>query len=198
VFIESEADKKDVERTISESETPPAGDTTPPEFSLNEKGAIVETAEGEEPTEEEKKTLTHVGEWLPARIWLVAFVELCERFTYYGMQGLFQNYVSHKHTKEPNRGLGLGHAAATGLGTFFQFFCYLTPILGAIIADQYLGRYKTILIFCGVYVVGLGILTLTSLPSTMYHGDAGVIGYVISLIGMLHSILSPSLKYSQW
>ena len=48
------------------------------------------TPEGEEPTEREKKTLRHVGESLPFSTFLVAFVELCERFTYYGCQGIFQ------------------------------------------------------------------------------------------------------------
>jgi POT family proton-dependent oligopeptide transporter len=34
-----------------------------------------------------------VAEHLPVSTWLVAIVELCERFTYYGCQGLFQNYI---------------------------------------------------------------------------------------------------------
>jgi POT family proton-dependent oligopeptide transporter len=46
-----------------------------------------------EPTEEERRTLRRIGENLPISAWLVAIVELCERFTYYGVQGLFQNYV---------------------------------------------------------------------------------------------------------
>jgi proton-dependent oligopeptide transporter, POT family len=58
---------------------------------------------------------------------------------------------------------------------------YLTPILGAIIADQYLGRYKTILIFCYVYMLGLLVLTLTALPTAMAHG-AGTGGFVTAII----------------
>jgi POT family proton-dependent oligopeptide transporter len=74
---------------------------------LSEKGEVVNPNDGEEPTVEEKRTLRHVGEMLPARIWLVAVVELCERFTYYGMQGLFQNYVSHaKDGSDGQKGLG--------------------------------------------------------------------------------------------
>jgi POT family proton-dependent oligopeptide transporter len=34
-----------------------------------------------------------VAEHLPVSTWLVAVVELCERFTFYGCQGLFQNYI---------------------------------------------------------------------------------------------------------
>lgn len=44
------------------------------------------SADGEEPTEEEKKKLRHVPENLPLSAWFVAVVELCERFTYYGCQ----------------------------------------------------------------------------------------------------------------
>lgn len=51
------------------------------------------TPDGEEPTDLEKATLQHVAENLPLSAWLVAMVELSERFTYYGMNGLFQNYI---------------------------------------------------------------------------------------------------------
>lgn len=54
-----------------------------------------ETPDGEEPTEYEKRTLRHVGESLPFSAWLVAVVELCERFTYYGVSGIFMNYAQN-------------------------------------------------------------------------------------------------------
>ena len=57
----------------------------------------------------------------------------------------------------------------------------VTPILGAIIADQYLGRYKTIVIFCGVYWVGLLILWTTALPASLNAG-AGIGGYATAIV----------------
>jgi POT family proton-dependent oligopeptide transporter len=39
------------------------------------------TAEGEEPNEHERRTLRRVGENLPAPAYLIAIVELTERFT---------------------------------------------------------------------------------------------------------------------
>ena len=87
-----------------------------------------ETLEGEEPNEYEKEHLRRVGENLPASAFLIAVVELCERFTYYGCQGLFQNYIDHKPDgSEGAAGLGLGQQGATGLNVFFQFFCYGKP-----------------------------------------------------------------------
>lgn len=86
---------------------------------------------GVKPTAEELRTLRKVGEPLPKAAFLVAIVELCERFTYYGASGLFQNYISRPRSGELGRGaLGMGHQGATGLSTFFQFWCYVTPILG--------------------------------------------------------------------
>lgn len=83
------------------------------------------TADGEEPNAHEKSTLRRVGENLPASAFLIAVVELTERFTFYGAQGLFQNYISNKQNGADGApGLGMGHQAATGLNLFFQWFAY--------------------------------------------------------------------------
>lgn len=78
-------------------------------------------------------------------------------------------------------GLGMGHQGATGLTTFYTFWCYVTPLLGGLIADQYLGKYKTIVGFAGVYMLGLVILVATSVPSSLNAG-AGTGGYVTSIL----------------
>lgn len=45
--------------------------------------------------------------------------------SYYGCQGLFQNYISNRpNGADGAPGLGLGHQGATGLNLFFQWFCY--------------------------------------------------------------------------
>ncbi|ETN39965.1 uncharacterized protein HMPREF1541_06192 [Cyphellophora europaea CBS 101466] len=141
-----------------------------------------ETPIGGKPNEYEKSALRHVGESLPYSVFLVAVIELCERFTYYGCQGIFQNYVQKPLDGSlGNGGLGLGHQGATGLTTFYTFWCYTTPLLGGLIADQYLGKYKTILTFAGVYMCGLLILVCTSIPSSLQAG-AGLGGYVTSIL----------------
>ncbi|KMU77333.1 hypothetical protein CISG_06374 [Coccidioides immitis RMSCC 3703] len=83
------------------------------------------TPDGEEPTEIEKATLRHISDKLSISIWLVAIVEFCERFTYYGLSALLQNYIQRPLDGSEGRGaLGLGHRGATALSTFFQFWCY--------------------------------------------------------------------------
>ncbi|KAK6357661.1 hypothetical protein TWF718_001969 [Orbilia javanica] len=142
----------------------------------------VESGDYPEPSVEEKATLRHVAENLPLSAWLVAIVELCERFSYYGCQGLFQNFIQRPYNGREGPGaLGLGQHGATGLGTFFQFWCYVTPIFGAIVADQYLGKYKTIVYFCMVYIVGLIVLFVTSLPFSL-QGGGGLGGFICAII----------------
>ena len=43
-------------------------------------------------------------------------------------------------------------------------FVYVTPLLGGYIADTYLGRYKTILSFALIYLVGLVMFVCGTIP----------------------------------
>lgn len=69
----------------------------------------IELFERDEPTEEELATLRKVSDHLPWSAFIVALVELCERFTYYGLSGPFQNYIQYHPHDTPVRG-GIGMA----------------------------------------------------------------------------------------
>ncbi|GAA5811106.1 hypothetical protein MFLAVUS_004535 [Mucor flavus] len=149
-------------------------------FEIDEDGEILI-----EPTEEDWKTLREVSDKIPKAAYLVILVEFCERFTYYGLTGPFQNYIQNpnpsSYPAELPGAMGKGQQTATALTTFFQFWCYVTPIIGAVIADQYWGKYKTILIFACIYFVGLIVLTLTSIPSAITSG-ATFPGFIVAII----------------
>lgn len=129
---------------------------------------------GSKPTPEDLLFLPRVADKLPYGAFLVAIVELCERFAYYGLAGPFQNYMANSyHDANGLPGaLGLSQSRATALSNFFQFWCYVTPILGAVVADQYLGRYLTIKWFSLVYMAGIVVLFVTSLPWSIERGAA--------------------------
>ncbi|KAI9793648.1 MAG: peptide transporter ptr2 [Peltula sp. TS41687] len=148
---------------------------------LRNSGSSVSSVD-EEPTDEEVRTLLRVADKLPWSAWLVAVIELCERFAYYGLTGPFQNYMQNPADDPKLPGaIGLRQSKATGLSNFFQFWCYLTPIMGAVVADQYLGKYKTIMCFSVVYIIGLLVLFLTSLPVAIEHG-ASLGGLIAAMI----------------
>lgn len=137
--------------------------------------------EGREPTEHELKTLRHVSEKIPMSCWLVAIVELAERFSYYGLSTPFQNYMQNSPDDKPKGVLNLKNQGATALSYFWQFWCYVTPVFGAWLADTYLGKYNAICVFCGIYMVGILILFITSLPSVASHG-VSLGGFIVSII----------------
>ena len=62
------------------------------------------SSEGDEPTREELATLRKVADHLPWSAFIVAMVELCERFTYYGLSGPFQNYIQYRPDDIPVSG----------------------------------------------------------------------------------------------
>ncbi|KAF2008440.1 PTR2-domain-containing protein [Aaosphaeria arxii CBS 175.79] len=156
------------------------------------------TGDSDEAGREDLEHLPHVADKLPYGAFLVAIVELCERFAYYGLSGPFQNYMANKYD-DPNGlpgALGLSQSGATALSNFFQFFCYVTPILGAIVADQFLGKFLTIKYFSIVYMTGIVILFLTSLPICIEKGIAfpGLIASMIIIgvgTGGIKSNVSP-------
>jgi POT family proton-dependent oligopeptide transporter len=47
------------------------------------------------PTEEDWKNLKEVADTIPYSAYLVILIEFCERFTYYGLTGPFQNYIQN-------------------------------------------------------------------------------------------------------
>ncbi|KAF9021255.1 peptide transporter ptr2, partial [Haplosporangium bisporale] len=61
--------------------------------------------------------------------------------------------------------LRLEKGSATAINRGFQFFSYATTIFGAIVADKWLGKFKTVLIFAILYTIGLIVLTVSSIDS---------------------------------
>ena len=62
---------------------------------------------GPEPTEEDWKNLREVPDSVPMTAYLVILIEFCERFTYYGLSGPFQNYIQYPDPGECKRFLSL-------------------------------------------------------------------------------------------
>jgi dipeptide/tripeptide permease len=142
--------------------------------SLTTKSATGDIPDRDAPSAEDYALLPKVADKLPWGAFLIAIVELCERFAFYGLSGPFQNYMANEYD-DPNGlpgAIGLKQSGATALSNFFQFWCYVTPIFGAIIADQYLGKYTTIKYFSLVYMTGIFVLFVTSLPISIENGGA--------------------------
>ncbi|GFF81081.1 oligopeptide transporter [Aspergillus lentulus] len=134
------------------------------------------------PTEWESENLRRVCDKIPSTIFLVAVAELAERFTYRCITAPMQNYIENAHDDPLRPGaLGMGQGVATGINYFFTGWCYMAPILGAVIADSLLGRFWTICLGTGVASCGVLILCVTSFPASLEHG-AGLPGLIVALV----------------
>ncbi|KAJ7216307.1 MFS peptide transporter [Mycena pura] len=151
------------------------------------------------PTSEELATLRHVGDKIPLSAWLVALIALSERFTYYGLTAPFRKCHTHNNPRnDPLRpgALGLGQSTATRFSYLLTFLVYATSFGGAVVADGWLGRYKSLALFASIYVVGALILFITSLPVSLDHGGGfgGLVAAVIVIgigAGGMKSNLAP-------
>ncbi|KAK8314394.1 hypothetical protein V6Z12_D01G168700 [Gossypium hirsutum] len=84
--------------------------------------------------------------------------ECCERLAYYGIAANLVSYLTKK--------LHEGNVSAARNVTTWQGTCYLTPLIGAVLADAYWGRYWTIAAFSTIYFFGMCTLTLSaSIPA---------------------------------
>jgi POT family proton-dependent oligopeptide transporter len=86
----------------------------------------------------------------PRGFWYVFWGELAERASFYGMRTILALYLTTV--------MGFERDAGAQVMQFFIVACYLTPLLGGLIADRWLGRYRTILYFSGPYIAGHLIL----------------------------------------
>lgn len=92
------------------------------------------------------------------------------------------NYMQYSPQDARIKGaLNLGHGKATALSYFFQFWCYICPVFGAWVADLYWGKYKTIKNFSYVYIVGIFILFVSSLPAAAEKGYA-MSGFLLAIV----------------
>ncbi|KAI5783693.1 putative MFS peptide transporter Ptr2 [Geopyxis carbonaria] len=136
----------------------------------------------EVPTAEEQDSLRHVADRIPQGVWMVAFIIAAERFVYFGLTTPLQNYMQNPANSKLLPGaLGLGQSTATSLWYFFSFLTFLSPTAGAMVADGWLGRYKTLLLASSIYMIGAIILFATSLPASLQH-SAGLGGLITAML----------------
>ncbi|MEO7248586.1 MAG: peptide MFS transporter [Novosphingobium sp.] len=141
----------------------------------------------------------------PKGLGYLAFVEGCERFSYYSMQTLLVLYMV-KYLLLPDHignvaGLGWlrahhyqglsGQPLSSAIYGDYSSLVYLTPIIGGIIADRWLGRRLTIIL--GAVVMALGHFLMAFEGSflfalmTLIVGVGLFKGNIASQVGELYS-----------
>ncbi|KAF8530501.1 PTR2-domain-containing protein [Hysterangium stoloniferum] len=207
----------------------------PEKALVNEKGTVGSTEEGgvvvnedgsEVPTEEELRTLVRVADEIPLPAMLIVLCEFAERFSYCESIFIFDAFRNFIERPLPLGGNGAGSPpknsilkpgaldqgiqTAVAVTTFFSFWAYIMPIFGAIMADQYWGRFKTIAIFTAIVGLGHVVLVACSVPSLLQNNPSGAFaGFMVSILiigigtGGIKANVSPLVaeqytKHGQW
>ncbi|KTF86514.1 hypothetical protein cypCar_00014484 [Cyprinus carpio] len=109
----------------------------------------------------------------PVSIAFIVVNEFCERFSYYGMKAVLTLYFIHYLHWDKNLSTAVYHA--------FSSLCYFTPLLGAVIADSWLGKFRTVIYLSIVYVIGHVVKSVGAIPDV---GDSTV-HVVLSMLGLV-------------
>ncbi|SFF11656.1 proton-dependent oligopeptide transporter, POT family [Actinoplanes philippinensis] len=117
-------------------------------------------------------------------------VELWERFSFYGMQGILLIYLYYSAA---DGGLGISESTAAGIVGAYGGAVYLSTILGAWTADRLLGPervlfFSAVLVMCGHIALALlpGLLGVTVGLILIAIGSGGVKANATSLVGSLY------------
>ncbi|WP_456416890.1 POT family MFS transporter [Thiolapillus sp.] len=113
---------------------------------------------------------------MPAGIPYIIGNEAAERFSFYGMRTILVVFMTQYLMGESGVLAPMSEEDAKGWYHLFVSAVYLTPLLGAILADVWLGKYRTILflslVYCGGHLalalddtrlglaIGLGLIAL--------------------------------------
>ncbi len=101
-------------------------------------------------------------------------VEMWERFSFYGMQGILLIYMYYSVAEG---GLGIDESVATGIVGAYGGSVYLSTILGAWIADRMLGSERVL--FISAWVIMGGHIALALLPGVWGLG----VGLILVAVG---------------
>ncbi|XP_075230327.1 uncharacterized protein LOC142329540 [Lycorma delicatula] len=112
----------------------------------------------------------------PKAVFFIILNELCERFSYYGMRTILAIYLRKKLKYSEN--------TATIIFHLFVMLCYFFPLVGAVIADSYLGKFRTIIYLSIVYAIGNSVLALSSMSVLQIpHRELTIIGLLLIATG---------------
>ena len=97
---------------------------------------------------------------MPGGIPYIISNEAAERFSFYGMRGILVVFMTKYLVDQTGQQALMGDEEAKGYFHLFVSAVYFMPLLGALLSDVLLGKYRTILSLSIVYCLGHLVLAL--------------------------------------
>ncbi|XP_012287395.1 peptide transporter family 1 [Orussus abietinus] len=107
----------------------------------------------------------------PKSVFFIVGNEFCERFSYYGMRAVLVLYLVNILKYSNDTSTVIYHA--------FSMLVYFFPLIGAMLADSVLGKFKTIMYLSIVYTIGQLLLSASAAP------PLGIPAREFSILGLI-------------
>ena len=107
--------------------------------------------------------LPHQKEFMghPVGLYVLFFVEMWERFSYYGMRAILTLFLAAPVILgDPQSGYGWTNAETLSFYGTYTMFVYLTSIPGGWIADKFIGQKKAVMLGGLLLCIGHGVLAI--------------------------------------
>lgn len=112
---------------------------------------------------------------------LIILNEFCERYCFYSIRSILFTFLLNSYSLSTERATFLVHS--------FVFLSYLFGVFGGLIADGFLGRYKTIVYFNFLYFLGNLMILFSS-----YHVNLFTLVVSLALISIGTGGLKPCIS----
>ncbi|KLT42649.1 major facilitator superfamily MFS-1 [Cutaneotrichosporon oleaginosum] len=131
-----------------------------------------------------ESALRRVPASVPLTAHLLALVEFAERASYYGVSGVFANFVQRplppgSRTGAPAPGsdtppgaLGMGLRASATVSALFTVMAFASPLFGGALADVRWGKFRTIAVGTAVSGAAHVLCIWAAVPSVLSSGTA--------------------------
>lgn len=117
---------------------------------------------------------------MPPGIPYIVGNEAAERFSFYGMKTILFVFMTTYLASSAGQEAHLTSTEAREAIAWFVASAYFFPIIGAIVADAVLGKYRTILLLSSVYCVGHLFMAFIDLPPAMLEATLQPKGWMIA------------------
>ncbi|NOT12845.1 MAG: POT family MFS transporter [Methylococcaceae bacterium] len=118
------------------------------------------------------RTSPHSTAEIPAGIPFIIGNEFAERFSYYGMRAILVVFMTQYLMNAGGQLAPMSENEAKAYFHLFVSITYFTPFFGALLADGFLGKYRTIILLSMVYCLGHFSLALDDTRSGLLVGQA--------------------------
>jgi POT family proton-dependent oligopeptide transporter len=121
----------------------------------------------------------------PIGFWFFFWGELAERSCYYGMRAILFLYVAKE--------LNYGDDDASTIMSLFIAGCYLLPLAGGYLADNFFGKYWTIVGFSLPYIFGQLLLSIDS-QQVLGVPPRSFVFVSLALLAMGSGVIKPNIS----